>query len=135
MKKSGETAGVRNLEESEGKPSTTLKVTTGAMASGVVSMCTLVMFHLVVCRVSPLIFASTFVASVFSGAFAAVESGMGSSNTGNVSESSKKGREAGNADSSNASGSTGTSFGCVSGLVIGMVAAYYAKSTEEPWRS
>eukprot|EP00008_Paramoeba_atlantica_P010431 CAMPEP_0201499030 /NCGR_PEP_ID=MMETSP0151_2-20130828/74142_1 /ASSEMBLY_ACC=CAM_ASM_000257 /TAXON_ID=200890 /ORGANISM="Paramoeba atlantica, Strain 621/1 / CCAP 1560/9" /LENGTH=130 /DNA_ID=CAMNT_0047891043 /DNA_START=165 /DNA_END=554 /DNA_ORIENTATION=- len=101
MKKSGETAGVRNLEESEGKPSTTLKVTTGAMASGVVSMCTLVMFHLVVCRVSPLIFASTFVASVFSGAFAAVESGMGSSNTGNVSESSKKGREAGNADSSN----------------------------------
>eukprot|EP00759_Apiculatamorpha_spiralis_P046859 PhF_6_TR4294/c0_g1_i1/m.5794 len=97
----------RSATSTEPQASTMMKVSTGAAAAGVVSMTTLTSFHFAVCPVTPMIFGSTFVAAVFSGAFASIESG----------------------------GKDGTSFGCIIGMVMGMIAAYFAKTSAEPWRS
>jgi len=91
------------------EPSNVVKVSTGAASASFTAMATLTSFHFVVCPVSPTIFFSCFVAAVFSGAFAAFESG------------SKE-------------GASGTTFGCVIGMVMGMIAGYFAKLQQEPWR-
>ena len=104
------------------------KMTCASIASGVSSVSTMGIFYCVVCPIKPLICLSTFIAAFFSGALGALE---GSASSGESTTSSSAGNKM---DVGASSSSNSTSFGCVIGLATGLIAGYFTKSMEQPWR-